>query len=267
MKSSTITVILAVALLGLGTAVVLQHRQLASARQEAEAARAAAAQAAELKRENERLARANADATPDLSRAERNELLRLRAEVARLRQQVKQATGTAPRPQPSVPPPPQSVGPLQVPASVLPASDGFLPAEQWADVGLGTPEAAFQTLHWAMRHGNQDRMQQVMVVSPDAVPEGATLIGVDMLSGGVPPVASGSPAQPTTTALAELAGTRIVSRQDIAPDEVQLTVENQHADGTRLPAQMHFRRVGNEWKLAPTVTQWPPASSQGESPP
>lgn len=267
MKTSTVTVILVVALLGLGTAVLLQHRELDRVRLEAEAARVAASEAAGLKRENERLTRANADATPSLSREERNELLRLRAEVARLRQQVKQLPGTAPRPQPASPSPTQSAGPAQAPVAVVPASDGFLPAEQWADVGLGTPEAAFQTLHWAMRHGNQERMQQAMVVSPDAVPEGATLGGVDMLSGGVPAGASGSPAQATTTALAALAGSRIVSRQEIAPDEVQLTIENQLADGTRLPAQMHFRRVGNEWKLAPTVTQWPPASSQPDSPP
>jgi hypothetical protein len=54
-----------------------------------------------------------------------------------------------------------------------------------------------------------------------------------------------------TMPLPELTGSRIVSRQDVSPAEVRLTVENQHADGTRLSAQMNFRRVGSEWKLAP----------------
>lgn len=265
MSKNAVLAILAVALVGLGAILFLQQRQVAAERQQVAASRAEAAQAAELRRENERLSQANADAARSLSREERNELLRLRGEVTRLRQQVKQLTAAASLGQPPVPTAP--AGPTPAPATATGGGGLFLPAEQWADVGLGTPEAAFQTLHWAMRHGNRERMQAAMLLPVGSVPEGTVPIGLDMLSGDGAPAGAGAFTQATTTALSELTGSRIVSQQEVSPEEVQLIIENQHADGTRLPAQMQFRRVGSEWKLAPTVVQWAPASSQDVSPP
>jgi hypothetical protein len=249
----------AAALVGLAAAVLLQHQQISRLRREAEARRQEAVQVAELRRENERLSQADAQAARSLSGDERNELLRLRSEVTRLRQQVKGLTAASSRPQPPVTaPPPPAAGAAADRAAGGTVSDGFLPAELWADVGFGTPEAAFQTMHWAMRHGDQERMKQALFVPAGALPEGAEPVGVDMIavpadgpSGAMLSTGAVPSDQAVTMPLPELTGSRIVSRQDVSPAEVRLTVENQHADGTRLSAQMNFRRVGSEWKLAP----------------
>lgn len=259
---TTAVVLGAAALVGSVAFTLLQYQTLSRLREETAVLRQEAAPVTGLRQENERLARANAAAEAS-SRNERNELLRLRAEVTRLRQQVNELAKAAPAPPPtvtSVRPSPGAPGLASTPTPAAP--DGFLPADQWADVGLATPEAAFQTVQWAMRERNFERIQQAMLLPGDAIPAGAQPIGLDMIAaspegvGGIP-LAAGepSPDQAITTALPELTGSRVVSRQDVSPEEVQLTIENQHADGTRLPGQMTFRRVGDEWKLTPTLIQ------------
>lgn len=261
MNRLNVVVVGTVALIGGAAILVLQYQHVTRLRRETTMVRQEAVRAAALQQEIERLKQANANAARSLSGDERNELLRLRSEVTRLRQQVKDAAMAAARsqapPTASVPQPTESSAPS---APGGPGSDGFLPVEQWADVGFGSPEAALQTMHWAMRHGNQERMKQALLMPAGTGPEGAESVGVDMIrvpaegaSGGMLS-AGGVPSQEAVTiAMPELTGSRIVSRQDVSPEEVQFVVENQHADGTRLSAQMSFRRVGSEWKLAPTV--------------
>ncbi len=264
------------AAIGLGVLLALvflafsTQRTVARLRQENAALRREAAQAAQFREELDRLGRTNAATTSALER-DRTELLRLRAEVTRLRRQLKD-TASAPSAQPvSLPGNPATSAPTP-PAPTPPtgADDGFLPADQWVDAGFGTPEAAFQTLQWAMRHGNQERMQQAFLIAPGAVPEGAQSIGVNLMvqpsAGGNGPVAIPAEAlseAPVTTQMPELTGSRILTQQNLGPDEAQLTVENLHADGTRLPAQLNFRKVGSEWKLAPTVIQVPATGAPG----
>lgn len=253
-------VILALALLGLGAVVLWQQRQVTRERLEAASLRQAAARAADLQHENERLSQASASTARSLTPEEHNELLRLRSEVTRLRQQVKDLTArSSPAPQwSSVPLRPSEPAPHTAAANAL--TGEFLPAESWADVGFGTPEAALQTMHWAMRHGAQDRMNQALLLPAGTVPAGAEGSGLDMIALPADHATDGAAlatpppsAQPSIVAMAELTGSRIVSRHDVSAEEVHLTVENQHADGTRLPAELTFRRVGGEWKLAPTV--------------
>jgi len=264
MKPAAPTVILALALLGLGAVVLRQQQQITRERLEAASLRQAAARAAESQYENERLSQAKAPAARSLTPEEHNELLRLRSEVTRLRQRVEDLTArSSPAPQsPSVPLRSSEPAPQTVPANAL--TGEFLPAESWADVGFGTPEAALETMHWAMRHGAQDRMKQALLLPAGTVPAGAEGNGLDMIAFPADSTSDGAAndtppasAQPDTVAMAELTGSRIVSRRDVSAEEVHLTVENHHADGTRLPAELTFRRVGGEWKLAPTVILTP----------
>lgn len=98
-------------------------------------------------------------AVPVLPDVEREELLRLRGEVARLRSQV--ATNR------------QSVGrsaiasiPRKMERKVNPnRAPGFVPAEQYAFTGYGTPSDALQSHYWALAHPTSGKLLETMDLS------------------------------------------------------------------------------------------------------
>jgi hypothetical protein len=105
-----------------------------------------AALKAELEVRSTAMVEAKRVAVPAMPDTEREELLRLRGEVARLRSQV--ATNR------------QSVGrsamahvPRKMERKVNPnRAPGFVPAEQYAFTGYGTPSDALQSHYWALAH-------------------------------------------------------------------------------------------------------------------
>jgi hypothetical protein len=114
--------------------------------------------------------------------------------------------------------------------------EGYLPKESWANVGFTTPEAALQTLLWAIRQGDlaqvaecmeprfRDMLRQIQERDPAE--------RARMLEGWQP--------------LIQPAGLRIAER--VAQNEDHVTLKIQAAaGGATIP--MEFRRSGNEWRL------------------
>lgn len=84
------------------------------------------------------------------------ELRRLRGEVGQLRQQLELAQAQA-RPQ-------AKTGPVAPTAAAHPPGS-YIPADQLAHAGFATPEAAMESITWAMLHGTFDQVTEV--ISPD----------------------------------------------------------------------------------------------------
>jgi hypothetical protein len=118
-----------------------------------------AALKAELEVRSTAMVEAKRVAVPAMPDTEREELLRLRGEVARLRSQV--ATNR------------QSVGrsamahvPRKMERKVNPnRAPGFVPAEQYAFTGYGTPSDALQSHYWALAHPTSGKLLETMDLS------------------------------------------------------------------------------------------------------
>jgi RNA polymerase sigma factor (sigma-70 family) len=141
-----------VVIIGMATPLLLQHRTISSLRAENESLRAQAQPV------QPQIAAATQDAT--LADADRRELLQLRGEVARLRREQSKAASLEAenkrlRAQGKTP-------------SAPAATQQFVPSDQWADVGFGSPAAALQTAHWAIRTGNIEKFKESMFITDAA---------------------------------------------------------------------------------------------------
>jgi hypothetical protein len=74
-------------------------------------------------------------------RGKQKELDALRAENQRLETQIKQGVASK---------------------KSITEMEGFVAKENWANVGLATPEAALQSFFWAMREGNVQRVAECL---------------------------------------------------------------------------------------------------------
>ncbi len=114
---------------------------------------------ARLTAENARLSNivAQARRSQDRANEQLRELLQLRSELNGLKQQsnaVAQARPTSPPPAPvAVAEPPLPKPPAEAPSAPVPAAN-VIPRESWAFAGYATPEAALQTVVWAMSNGD-----------------------------------------------------------------------------------------------------------------
>lgn len=112
----------------------------------------------------------------------------------------------------------------------------FITRAALGDAGLGTPEAAAQTIFWAMCQGNVGRLAQCSLEAPPGVQS----------SNGVSPDHADLIDQNLVDHMKSFAGFRIASRLDISDTEVTLGLQSS-AGGTILP--MTLKRVGFEWKV------------------
>jgi hypothetical protein len=119
----------------------------------------------------------------------------------------------------------------------------FVSREQWFDAGFATPEAAVQTVFWAMATANGPRYLDALW-KPEGEPSPA--------DGEVQKVMA-SIAQSFESAQ----GATLDAAQSSSEDEVhlRLTVRKLSADTpegvTTTPELFVLRRVGNEWKIIP----------------
>jgi len=152
MTKTKLVVIGVVAVVALGVVVGLQQQALSRAGEENHVLRD---QARHLREELDQVKRSAAVASGDAGNnvREHTELLRLRAEVTRLRRSGREAAEAKAPERPTRPV-----------RNTRPAG-AFMPAASWADVGAATPEAAFETLHWALRTGNRERFSQALLVA------------------------------------------------------------------------------------------------------
>jgi len=185
-----------------------------------------------LQAENERLSNLKAARLPP---AEASELLRLRNEVSQLRrekQESPRATSTTPQTVKA-----NTSGNFQWPVGQ------FLPKNEWRDVGFGSPEAAAQTLFWALLNTNGQRMLQGMVVpGTEAVPP-EDVLQKAMIENARPfLLAEGATLDVNETVSADEVRLRIRKKltSDQAPGGTTTTIED-----------LLVRRQGDEWKIVP----------------
>lgn len=175
-----------------------------------------------------------APAMPD---AEREELLRLRGEVARLRSQVATNRQSVVRP---------AFGgvPRKFERKVNPnRAPGFVPSEQYAFTGYGTPSDALQSHYWAMAHPTSGKLLETLALPTQiraTLPKrlgGAAVPQVGVFPGGAAVVAAGESAQALEEVVGkpvELAESRVAvvtalnatAVEGVAVEGMALTVED-----------------------------------------
>jgi hypothetical protein len=109
------------------------------------------------------------------------------------------------------------------------ASAGYITRAGMKDAGLATPEAAAQTLFWALTTGNVQRFAECM------------MNGQEALTGNIE-----ESRQQMTTEYKDFPGLRVAGRQDISADEVELQLETSIGGGA-LP--LKFKLTDTGWKV------------------
>lgn len=205
-------------------------------------------------------------------RREQDELLRLRGEVTRLRESAAAlpartapaGTGTRQTGQTGLTEGFAGsgalvIGPPQAPAI---APGVLLPPEAARDVGDSTPEAALESLIWAMREGNFERI--IAAYLPAEVLLADAPAGANLDDSIVPAPAA---LDDLPLLLTGLMGVEVMSRFEVGPDEVILQILNRYTDGAQVELPMMFHRVGNDWKIAPELSRpEPPTAPEIPSP-
>ncbi len=231
----------AVLVAGVATPLVVQHQSETKLREENELLRQQVGQLTQAYAENTRLSNlvARAKESQALSEDQLSELLRLRWEVgllrgqtnelARLRRENRQLRSalTAGQNSQAVPPP----------------SEAVIPRAAWAFVGYGTPEAALQSVMWAMNNG--DVPTYLASFAPDQQKSIATEF-------------AGKPESEVAAQLSQEAGAvpaLRLDRKEVSPDgAVTFTLRTEQQDNgvqtTVARAVLTFRNVGGEWKIS-----------------
>ena len=226
----TIIRVVLVLLLAAGACIVVTNQKaIAAARADQQALIAEDQEANRLAEENKGIAQLReANGEWQKLREENKELPKLRNQVRQLRRQIeevaklraenqqmqtRQKNGARPG------------APVQLPP-------GYITRGALADVGLGTPEAALQTMLWSMVHSDLKRIQEC------ATPEMAE----KMLADG------GEKFRKEAASMAQsFPGYRISQKTEVSPDEVIIEMEVVAGSGAH---PLHLKRIGNEWKLS-----------------
>jgi len=214
--------------------VFLQRSAIATLRQEHETLVATKAEAERLAAEQGEL-----DSSPvspaelDALRAAQNELLGLRNEAHQLRSETRNVDILRVENQRLADQIQQGVAPVKS----ITEMEGFVAKENWANVGLATPETALQAFFWAMREAN---VQQILAcMCPKE--QDQLLKELERM-----------PEDERQNMVADLAqmtrgkGYRIADRKENAADQITLSIQFV-ANGqiTRIPLRLY----GEEWKI------------------
>jgi len=218
---------------------VVERRRISALRQVTEALReelAAAKQLVDAKNSDQRVLTEELDRL----RAEVSEVHKLRNEVSQLRAGSKEADQLRTENQRlrSAGKPLQAVQSAGVAGPSAPGSqEGFHAKENWAFTGYATPEAALQSVIWAMREGDtrtllasvtpeeMERMQKEWGNKSEAQVSADAKRGTDKIS-----------------------GIRILESKTLSEDEVVLSVYA--AGGEDKVQKISMKRYGAEWRMA-----------------
>ncbi len=219
---------------------VFERRRISGLRQDNEGLREELAAAKQLV--DAKISDQSGTTTEELERlrAEAREVHKLRNEVSQLRSGVKEADQlraenqrlrAAGRPLQGAP------GTGVAAPSATASQDGYYAKEHWAFTGYATPEAALQSVIWAMREGDtktllasltpeeMERMQKEWGNKSEAQVSADTKRGTDKIS-----------------------GIRILESKTLSDDEVVLSVFA--AGGEDKVQKISLKRYGAEWKMA-----------------
>jgi len=158
----------------------------------------------------------------------RNEVRQLRAqgsEVEKLRQENQRLASTI-----------KSLSSRKSPSFA--EMEGYAAKETWSHSGFATPEAALQTLLWAVREGQISAVAECM--SPESRP------GFEREFAKKSEEAKKKALQDGLGQLVQTGGYSLVDKEEVAEDKVLLGIQAV-AGGT--VAKVVLRRFGNEWKF------------------
>jgi hypothetical protein len=231
--------VLIVAAISAGITYIVQHHQADLLRQEN---RDLIAKQEKLAKERDSALESERSRTNELEqlRKHQNELLRLRGELSQLRRQLepqKAQAGLQP-----------AVG-NKAPQAVSHAPGSYIGKDELAPVGYATPEAALETITWAMINGTYEQMTEG--ASPEIVagelkdPKGREQFeaGQKMLA----PV---------------FKGMQILAKKTLEEDRVELKIKQDYDPamnqlGKMLGALIQpMVRVGTEWKLGGSTREY-----------
>jgi len=240
-KSAITALFTALFFLGAGTALFLQHRSLVDVDRENQSLRRRIEEESELAAANERLSNLVAQATSSqaLPNGQLSELLKLRDEVGRLRQQSQEAeklrneiqrlrTEAASQKTPAAD---------AVSAAALPR---YVPREAWAFAGYATPEAACQSVVWAISSGD------VRTFHASLTEEGRQELESEENGQSESDLAAEG-----VRVLGKAKAFRVDAREERSDGTVVLTVSLIRPDEPPQTEKITVKRVGTEWKLAP----------------
>lgn len=231
----------AIALAAVTTPLVMQYQSIRQLRDENRALREAQIQ--------EPPAPKVATRAIDTDEAEHRELLQLRGEIARLRREqtrlakleeenkgLRTQTKAAPKP-----------------------PELRVSSESWADTGFGSPLAALQTAHWAVRTGNIEKFKESLFITDDA--RRVLNTALETMAAGAPPEALEEVKKrgwgveegimfPMMAQDRKLGykGYEILSQSSPQPDEVQLEVQLEMNSAPAQTKNLRFKQFGDAWK-------------------
>ena len=216
--------------------VVSQKSAISSARQENYKMRQGREEVARLEHENHSISelRLQNQAAESL-RNSHQDLLKLRNEVRQLRAQSSEMEKLRQENQ-------RLASNIKTLSSGKPPSftemKGFVPKESWSHSGFATPEAALQTLLWAVREGQIQAVAECM--SPESRP------WFEREFAHKSEEAKKKALQDGLGQLVQTGGYRLLNKEEVADDKVLLGIQAV-AGGT--VAKVVLRRFGNEWKF------------------
>jgi hypothetical protein len=173
-------------------------------------------------------------AAQPISDAQMYELLRLRNEVGQLREQsaelekLRTALATAQKVQSSKP-------------QVTPAQSEPIPKGAWANAGYATPEAAFQTICFAMSKGD------VQTYLNSLSPEQQTNMMKAFQNKSEAEIAAGQMAE-----MEPVNDFQVLGKIEVGSDQVQMLV---HTSGEDLNTIFIMTNVNNSWKFGNMVKE------------
>ncbi len=217
----------------------LQHHAQSKLQRENDSLRARLAELTGLRAENQRLAGliTQAKDSAALTRDQFSELLKLRAEVSRLRQ----PQSWPPDPKPAA----ERMSDITVDARTPEdaTKDNSIPKESWAFAGYATPEAALQTVMWAMSKGD------VKAFFASLTPEALALASQEFAGKSDAEIAAA-----LTHETANIGGLRPDQMKTISDREVSFVVysvaEDDGAVRKRDESVVKFKNVAGDWKFS-----------------
>ena len=161
------------------------------------------------------------------------ELLRLREEVTALRRRTK-----------------EMADPGAAQQQAKPGARPFVPAEEFANAGLDSPEATAKTFVWAVRNKNQEMLAKI-------VDAGQVQEMLRQMIRKIDPNASAFDLPEATNAFhlnftnetADLQGYQILSQQFESTNYATLEMVGYRADGSSQTSSLKLRLIDGEWKL------------------
>ena len=222
---------------GLATPLVINHQTQSKLLQENESLRQQVAQLSQTAAENERLSNqvARAQSSQVVAQLQASELLRLRGELGALRQQQEDWERTKAAQAAASSHSSDTAGSS--------AKVDRIPRDSWAFAGYASPEAALESVVWAMSKGD------LKTLLASVTPETRKLLAQQYA--GKPDSEVGASLVHETVGLAELPlGDKMIASDGSVTFRVAVEETDNGATKTRDEAVMSFQYIGGEWKYS-----------------